>query len=79
MQGFAPRAHQQALTTSPFGYTCEEDAVSPKVAMGGLHDKSVYNQGEYQVDPIPEQYSMHISLIILDILHTPIRSMTTMQ
>jgi hypothetical protein len=78
-QGSAPRAHQQALTTGPFGYTCEADAVSPEAAMGGLQDRSVYNQGEYQVDPIPEQYNMHISLISLDLLHTPIRSITTMQ
>jgi hypothetical protein len=67
-QGSAPRVHQQALTTGPFGYTCEADAVSPEAAMGGLQDRSVYNQGEYQVDPIPEQYNMHISLISLDLL-----------
>jgi hypothetical protein len=28
-------AHQQALTTIPFGNTCGEDAVSPEVAIGG--------------------------------------------
>jgi hypothetical protein len=78
-QGSTPRAHQQALTTGPFGYTCEVDAVSPEAAMGGLEERSVYNQGEYQVDPIPEQYNMHISLINLDLLHTPIKSITTMQ
>jgi hypothetical protein len=45
-QGSAPRAHQQALTTGPFGNTCEADAVSPEVAMGGLQDRDVYNQGD---------------------------------
>jgi hypothetical protein len=40
--------------------------------MGGLQDRDVYNQGEYQVDLILEQYNMHISLIILDLLHTTI-------
>jgi hypothetical protein len=34
-QGSTLTAHQQALTTSPFGNTCEADAVSPKVAIGG--------------------------------------------
>ena len=34
-QGSAPRAHQQALTTGPFGNTSEVDAVSPEVAIGG--------------------------------------------
>jgi hypothetical protein len=71
-QGSAPRAHQQALTTGPFGNTCEEDAVSPEAAMGGLQDKDVYNQGEYQVDLALEQYNMHISLISLNLLHTTI-------
>jgi hypothetical protein len=71
-QGSAPRVHQQALTTGPFGNTCEADAVSPEAAMGGLQDRDVYNQGEYQVDLILEQYNMHISLIILDLLHTTI-------
>jgi hypothetical protein len=51
-QGSAPRAHQQALTTGPFGNTCEADAVSPEAVMGGLQDRDVYNQGEYQVDLI---------------------------
>jgi hypothetical protein len=44
-QGSAPRVHQQSLTNGPFGNTCEEDAVSPEVAMGGLQDTDVYNQG----------------------------------
>jgi hypothetical protein len=35
---FTPRVHQQALTTGPFKNTCEADAVSPEVAMGGLQD-----------------------------------------
>jgi hypothetical protein len=43
--GFSSRTHQQALTTSPFRNTYEEDAVSPKVAMGELQDRDVYNQG----------------------------------
>jgi hypothetical protein len=45
-QGSDPRAHQQSLTIVPFGNTCEVDAVSPEVAMGGLQDKDVYNQGD---------------------------------
>jgi hypothetical protein len=32
----------------------QADAVSPEAAMGGLHDKYVYNQGEYQVDIVLE-------------------------
>jgi hypothetical protein len=43
-QGLIPRVHQQALTTSPFGNTCEVDEVSPEVAMGALQDRDVYNQ-----------------------------------
>jgi hypothetical protein len=35
-QGSTPRAHQQALTTGPFSYTCEADEVSPEATMGGL-------------------------------------------
>ena len=31
----ATTMHQQALTTGPFGNTCEVDAISPEVAMGG--------------------------------------------
>jgi hypothetical protein len=69
-QGLAPRVHQQALTTGPFENTCEEDAVSLEAVMGGLQERDVYNQGEYQVDLIPEQKNIHISLIILDILCT---------
>jgi hypothetical protein len=34
--GFTARAHQQALTTGPFGNTCEADAVSPEVAKRGV-------------------------------------------
>jgi hypothetical protein len=69
-QGSAPRAHQQALTTGPFGNTCEADAVSPEVVMRGLQDRDVYNQGEYQVDLTQEQHNIHISLIILDLFFT---------
>jgi hypothetical protein len=71
-QGSTPRVHQQALTTGPFSNTCEADAVSPEAAMGGLQDRDVYNQGEYQVDPIQEQYNIYISLISSDLLHTTI-------
>jgi hypothetical protein len=71
-QGSTPRAHQQALTIGPFGNTYEADAVSPEVAMGGLQDKDVYNQREYQVDPIQEQYNIYISLTSSDLLHTTI-------
>jgi hypothetical protein len=78
-QGLAPRVHQQALTTDPLGYTCEADAVSPEAAMGGLQDRSFYNQRRYQVDQIPRQHSMPISLISSDLLHTSIISTTVMQ
>jgi hypothetical protein len=78
-QGSAPRAHQQALTTGPFSYTYEANAVSPKAPMGGLQDKDVYNQGNYQVDSILEQYNMHILLIRLDLFNTSIISTTIMQ
>jgi hypothetical protein len=71
-QGSTPRAHQQALTIGPFGNTYEADVVSPEVAMGGLQDKDVYNQREYQVDPIQEQYNIYISLTSSDLLHTTI-------
>ena len=60
----APRAHQQALTTGPFGNTCKANAVSPEVAMGGLQDKDVYNQREYQLDLTQEHHNLHKSLII---------------
>jgi hypothetical protein len=40
---FTPRVHQQALTTGPLGNTCEADATSPEVDMGGLQDRDVYN------------------------------------
>jgi hypothetical protein len=45
-QGSAPRAHQQALTTGTFSNTYEAYAVSPEVAMGGLQNRDVYNQGD---------------------------------
>jgi uncharacterized protein YjcR len=44
-QGSAPRAHQQALTTGPFNYTCEADAVSPEATMGGLQEKMSTTKG----------------------------------
>ena len=34
-QGSTLTVHQQDLTTGPFGNTCKEDAVSPKVVIGG--------------------------------------------
>jgi hypothetical protein len=43
--GFTPRAHQQALATGPFGNTCEADAVSPEVAMGGCRTKMSTTKG----------------------------------
>jgi hypothetical protein len=69
-QGSTPRAHQQALTTSPFGNTCRADAVSPEAVMRGLQEKDVYNQMEYQVDLTQEQHKIHISFINLDLLCT---------
>ena len=63
-----PRAYQQALTTGPFENTYEADAVLPEETMGGLQDKDVYNQREYQVDLMGEQHNIHISLINLDLL-----------
>jgi hypothetical protein len=44
-KGSAPRAHQQALTTSPFGNTCKADAVSPEVAMGGCRTQMSTTKG----------------------------------
>jgi hypothetical protein len=35
-QGSSLIAHQQTLTTGPFGNTCEVDEVSPEVAIGGV-------------------------------------------
>jgi len=79
-QGSTPRAHQQALTIGPFGYTYEVDAVSPEAAMGGgWQDRDVYNQGNDKVDPTLEHYNPHISLISLDLFHTSIISTIVMQ
>jgi hypothetical protein len=39
------RAHQQALTIGPFGNTCKEDAVSPKVAIGGCRTHVTTTRG----------------------------------
>jgi hypothetical protein len=69
-QGLAPRVHQQALATGPFGNTYEADVVSPEEAMRGLQDKDVYNQREYQVDLTQEQQNIHVSLIKLDLFYT---------
>jgi hypothetical protein len=67
-QGSAPKAHQQALTTGPFGNTCEADAVSFEAVMGGLQDRDVYNRREYQEDLIQQQHNNHISSTLLDLL-----------
>jgi hypothetical protein len=71
-QGSTPILHQQALTSGPFGNTYEADAVSPKVAMWELQDRDVYNQREYQVDLIQEQYRIYISLTSSDLLRKTI-------
>jgi hypothetical protein len=68
-QGSTPRVHQHTLTIGPFSNTCEAYAVSPEVAIGGLQDIDVYNQREYQVDPIQEQYNIYISLTRSYLLH----------
>jgi hypothetical protein len=65
---FTPRAHQQALTTGPLGNTCEADAVSPEVAMGGLQDRDVYNQGN--IKWILTQYNT-VYLAYLSLRSTP--------
>jgi hypothetical protein len=71
-QGSAPRAHQQALATGPFGNTCEADAVSPEATMRGLQDKRCLQPGEYQVDLLQQQYIMHLSFNKLDLSFTAI-------
>jgi hypothetical protein len=60
-QGSAPRAHQQALATGPFGSTCEVDAVSPEATMRGLQDRDVYNQGNIKWFLLQQQHNMHLS------------------
>jgi hypothetical protein len=54
-QGSMLTTHRQALTTGPFDNTCRADAVSPKVAIGGLQDIGVYNQGKFKVYPRKQQ------------------------
>jgi hypothetical protein len=44
-QGSALTMHQQALTTGPFGNTCEADAVSPEVAIGGCRTQVSTTRG----------------------------------
>jgi hypothetical protein len=44
-QGSTPRAHQQALTTGPFGNTYKVNAVSPEVAMGGCGTQMYTTKG----------------------------------
>jgi hypothetical protein len=43
--GFTLTMHQQALTTGPFGNTCEADAVSPEVAIGGCRTQVSTTRG----------------------------------
>jgi hypothetical protein len=47
-QGSTLTAHQQALTTGPFGNTCEADAVSPEVAIGGCRTHRCLQPEEMQ-------------------------------
>jgi hypothetical protein len=44
-QGSILTAHQQALTTTPFSNTCEADAISPKVAIGGCRTQVSTTRG----------------------------------
>jgi hypothetical protein len=44
-QGSTLTVHQQALTTGPFGNTCEADAVSPEVAIGGCRTQVSTTRG----------------------------------
>jgi hypothetical protein len=44
-QGSVLIAHQQALTTGPFSNTCEADAVSPEVAIGGCRTQVSTTRG----------------------------------
>jgi hypothetical protein len=44
-QGSTLIVHQQALTTGPFGNTCEVDAVSPEVAIGGCRTQVSTTRG----------------------------------
>jgi hypothetical protein len=44
-QGSTLTMHQQTLTTGPFSNTCEADAVSPKVAIGGCMTHSSTTRG----------------------------------
>jgi hypothetical protein len=60
---FTPREHQQALTTGPFGSTCEADAVSLEETKRGVAGQECLQPGEYQVDLSQQQYNIHISLI----------------
>jgi hypothetical protein len=43
--GFSSNMHQQALTTGPFRNTCEADAVSPEVAIGGCRTQVSTTRG----------------------------------
>jgi hypothetical protein len=78
-QGSAPRAHRQALTTGPFGNTCEEDAVSLDVAMGGCRTQMSTTKGiqrgsntrttqhidvSYQLSPTSHIYLPHLTQIM---------------
>jgi hypothetical protein len=46
--------YQQALATSPFGNTCEANAVSPKAAKRGVAGHRCLQPGEYQVELIQQ-------------------------
>ena len=52
--GFTSRAHQEALTTGPFGNTCEVDAVSPEATKRGVAGQRCLQPGEYQVELIQQ-------------------------
>jgi len=59
--------HQQALATGPFENTYEVDAVSPEATKRGVAGQIFLQPGEYQVDIIQQQGSIHISLTKLDL------------
>jgi hypothetical protein len=44
-QGSTLIVHQQTLTTGPFDNTCEADAVSPEVAIGGCRTQVSTTRG----------------------------------
>jgi hypothetical protein len=60
-QGSTLTAHQQALTTGPFGNTCKADAVSPEVAIGGCRTQVSTTRGNAKWI----QETTHNNLVIL--------------